>query len=89
MARAHPDGFFRHGRTLSESDFQMGLGNLHHGGVMRANALIDRQELCNEIMLGVLLDLLDPLINENLLCVAPYRIAKLQNPGCILSMIEC
>ena len=89
MSHIHPDGFRRHGRTLAETDFQVGVGNLHHGGVMRANALMDRQELCNEIMLGVLLDLMDPIINDELLCVAPYRIAKVKHIGAILSVIEC
>ena len=70
----HPDNFYRHGRTLSEADFQIGLGNLLHGGVMRANALMDRQEACNEILLGVLLDLLQPLIFEELIEAARYRV---------------
>ena len=89
MSHVHPDEFPRHGRTMAESDFQIGIGNLHHGGVIRANALMDRQELCNEIMLGVLLDLLDPIVNNNLLCVAPYRLAKIKNVGCLLTLVEC
>ena len=89
MTQNHSDNFNRHGRTLGESDFQMGIGNLHHGGVMRANALMDRQEVVNEMMLGVMLDLIDPLINQNILVAPPIRIAKIKKPGCILSVIEC
>ena len=85
----HPVNFFRHGRTLSESDFQLGFGNLFHGGVMRANALMDRQEACNEILLGVLLDLLEPFIFEEFVLAAPYRIAKIRHPGSVLTAIEC
>ena len=89
MTYPHSDNFPRHGRTLAESDFQIGIGNLHHGGVLRANALMDRQEMCNEMMLGVMLDLLDPLINQEILIAPPIRIAKLKKTGCILSVIEC
>ena len=85
----HRDKIKRHGRTLAESDFQMGIGNLHHGGVMRANALMDRQEVVNEMMLGVMLDLIDPLINQEILSAPPMRIAVLKAPGSILSLIEC
>ena len=85
----HPDNFYRHGRTLSEADFQIGLGNLLHGGVMRANALMDRQEACNEILVGVLLELIRPLLFEDFIAAAPYRIAKIEHTGAILTSIEC
>ena len=89
MCAKHSDNLNRHGRVLGESDFQMGFGNLHHGGVMRANALMNRQEVVSEMLLGVMLDLIDPLVNNSILSAPPIRIAKLKNPGCILSVIEC
>ena len=89
MSKRHPDNFFRHGRTLSESDFQIGFGNLLHGGVMRANALMDRQEACNEILLGVLLDLLEPLIFDDIISAPPYRFGRIKHTGSILTAAEC
>ena len=56
---------------------------------MRANALMDRQEACNEILVGVLLDLIRPLLFEDFIVAAPHRIAKIEHTGAILTSIEC
>ena len=50
--------------------------------------LMDRQELCHEIILGFLLDLMDGLNNENFLAVAPYRFLKISSQKIMLSLLE-
>lgn len=83
------DGFERKGRVLGDSDFSLYMGSLVHRGVARTNHLVDRVELNHEMILGVILDLLRGLHDEQFVVCGPYRLLRLPNLAIMITHLEC
>ena len=83
------DGLGRRGRVLGSSDFFMNMGTLNHRGLIRDNHLVDRVELSQEMVLGVLLDILKGLQEERFVTCGAYRILRLPHTPLMLTHLEC
>ena len=83
------DGLERKGRVLGDSDFCLYMGSLVHRGVARVNHLIDRVELNHEMVVGVILDLLRGLQDEQFVICGPYRLLRLPQLAIMITHLEC
>ena len=83
------DGIARRGRILGTTDFEVGMGSLNHRAVIRDSHQVDRVELSQEMILGVIMDILRGLNEERFVSCGPHRVLQLPHVPLLLTHLEC